>query len=107
MALSVFTSVDYDNFSIADFDTEIYQSNDYLKNVYEENPRRGCKDNIRKCGALAKPRKDSKRRKRRFHAFLVRQGSKDPRGQRCGGKQIHQNDSNALPRRDPCRQFFQ
>lgn len=36
MALSVFTSVDYDNFSIADFDTETYQSNDYLKNVYEE-----------------------------------------------------------------------
>jgi len=36
MALSVFTSVDYDDFIIADFGTKTYQTNDYLKNMYEE-----------------------------------------------------------------------
>ena len=36
MALSVFTSVDYDNFIVMDFGTKTYQTNDYLKNMYEE-----------------------------------------------------------------------
>ncbi len=36
MALSVFTSVDYNNFIVMDFGTKTYQTNDYLKNMYEE-----------------------------------------------------------------------
>ena len=37
MALSVFTSVDYDDFKIVDYSVESEKTNDYLKTMYEEN----------------------------------------------------------------------
>lgn len=36
MALSVFTSVDYDDFKIVDYSVESEKTNDYLKTMYEE-----------------------------------------------------------------------
>ena len=36
MALSVFTSIDYDDFKIVDYSMESEKTNDYLKTMYEE-----------------------------------------------------------------------